>query len=433
MLKKTDSGRIRVIKKAAACALALAFLLSACGMAKSNSTSSEGAYTMDAAGEQQYSSYKEDSYGNSVAAESSADEEAYMEAAADTVSVEEGTDAGSGTVTEDGDPADLASENRKIVYTGNVSLQTLEYDNSAKSIHDKITQYGGFIESENTSNNDPYWYYKDRTGSSARRTRRNLSITARIPAEKFDAFMEDLKNDGQVINTSVNAENISVSYANHDASRKALEIEQERLLKMMEKAETIEEMIAVEERLTQVERELGNEKTTLSAMDRDVNFSTIYINLEEVFEYSETVVETTFGERLERAFGEAIEGFVVFWEELVLFIVGTFPFLIMLAIIIVIIVKLARRGHRRSLERKAAWEASRRAAGATGAAGTNSNVSSAWDQPKKKSRRKGLFGRRKNEDDMPLTRPAAPEQVAPESRDAGGSGGDAGDGGTAGA
>ena len=180
-----------------------------------------------------------------------------------------------------------------------------------------------------------------------------------------------------MINTSVNAENISVSYANHDASRKALEIEQERLLKMMDKAETIEEMIAVEERLTQVERELGNEKTVLSDMDRDVNFSTVYINLEEVFEYSETVVEPTYGERLKRAFGNAIEGFVEFWEDILLFIVGTFPFLIMLAILIVVIVKLARRGQRRRMERKAAWEAA------------HPNTSPAFEVKKRWGRRKG--------------------------------------------
>lgn len=178
--------------------------------------------------------------------------------------------------------------------------------------------------------------------------------------------MEDLKKDGQVISTSVNAQNISVSYATHDASRKALEIEQERLLGMMDKAETIEEMIAVEKRLTEVERELGNEKTTLSAMDRDVNFSTVDIQLEEVFEYSETVVEVTYGERLKRAFGNAIEGFADFWKGVLLFIVGSFPFLIMWGILIFVLVKIVRRSHRRRMEKRAAMDEARRKADGAG-------------------------------------------------------------------
>ena len=357
MRKKQDSRRIRSLKKAAACALALVFLLSACGAAKNNSAATESSYRENAS---EKGAYAEDNYDYTAAAEDS-DEEVYAE---DEYGGED-SDAGAGGVEQ----ADLESSNRKIVYTGNISLQTLEYDKSSQSVHEKIEKYGGFIESEDSRNEDPYWYYRERSGSSAERTRRSLNITARIPAEQFDAFMKDLENDGQVINTSINAQNISVSYATHDASKKALEIERDRLLEMMDKAETIEEMIAVEERLTEVERELGNETTTLTGMDRDVNFSTVYISLEEVFEYSETVVETTYGEKLQRAFGRAIDGFVKFWQDVLLFIVGSFPFLIMLAILIFVIVKVSRRSIRRGEEKRAAMDAARRAAAMAGPSG----------------------------------------------------------------
>ena len=366
MMRKTEGGKSRLFRKAAACVLAAAFLLSACGMTNKASSAEdrEIAYSQSAPAEAEgYSAYDTESGGYNVAMEDSADagfaaEESMDENYAPEKEAEPQPAAG-------GEGAEDIS-NRKIVYTGNISLQTLEYDASAKSIHDKITGYGGFIESEYTSNEDPYWYYRDRSGSAAKRTRRTLNVTARVPAEKFDAFMEDLKKDGQVISTSVNAQNISVSYATHDASRKALEIEQERLLGMMDKAQTIEEMIAVEKRLTEVERELGNEKTTLSAMDRDVNFSTVDIQLEEVFEYSETVVEVTYGERLKRAFGNAIEGFAEFWKGVLLFIVGSFPFLIMWGILIFVLVKILRRSHRRRMEKRAAMDEARRKASDAG-------------------------------------------------------------------
>ena len=360
MRKKEDSRRIRSLKKAAACALALVFLLSACGAAKNNSAATESSYRENGSERGANAAYDEDNYDYTAAAEDS-DKEVYAEGEYGG----EDSDAGAGGVEQ----ADLESSNRKIVYTGNISLQTLEYDKSSQSVHEKIEKYGGFIESEDSRNEDPYWYYRERSGSSAERTRRSLNITARIPAEQFDAFMKDLENDGQVINTSINAQNISVSYATHDASKKALEIERDRLLEMMDKAETIEEMIAVEERLTEVERELGNETTTLTGMDRDVNFSTVYISLEEVFEYSETVVETTYGEKLQRAFGRAIDGFVKFWQDVLLFIVGSFPFLIMLAILIFVLVKVSRRSIRRSEEKRAAMMAARREAAMAGQAG----------------------------------------------------------------
>ena len=144
-----------------------------------------------------------------------------------------------------------------------------------------------------------------------------------------------------------------MKYANHEASRKALEIEQKRLLDMMEKAETVEDMIAVEARLTDVERELNDEKTQLSDMDRDVNFSTVYISLQEVFEYSEQVVEISYGEKLKKAFSRAVSDFVEFWGDLILGIVETFPFLIMFGLIIFAIVKASRRARRRREEKLA--------------------------------------------------------------------------------
>ena len=418
MLRKTDDRRIRSIKKAAACALAFAFLLTACGMAKSNSAMEAPQSAYDdydrnsyAAGNGAYASY-DDSYEYESAAEESEDMETALYEDAGVAEEKTAVSDTSGDGDNAADPADLQSSNRKIVYTGNVSLQTLEYEKSSQSIHEKITKYGGFIENEDTYNEDPYWYYSDRSGAAANRTRRKLTVTARIPSEQFDAFMEDLGNDGQVTNTSVSAKNISVSYATHDASRKALEIEQDRLLKMMDKAETIEEMIAVEERLTEVERDLGDEMTTLSAMDRDVNFSTIYISLQEVFEYSENVVEVTYGERLQRAFGRAIESFVTFWEDVLLFVTETFPFLIMLAIALYVIIRLLRRRRRRRLEEKyAAMEAVRARAAAGGPNAYNGGYPgdpAAWTEPRKK----GFFRRRKK-DEMPPLPPAEPAPYTP--------------------
>lgn len=390
--------RTRFWKKAAVCALAVAFLLSACGGTSKSSggarqESDEAAYDSGASGAF-YNSAAEERYyedGLEEAAEIETDGD-YLAAQSKSAASE----SGSGADADGAEQADLKSSNRKIVYTGNVSLQTLEYDKSSQSIHTKISACGGFIESEDTYNEDPYWYYSDRSGKN--RTRRNLNITARIPAEKFDAFMKDLENDGQVTNTSVNARNISVQYATHDASKKALEIEQKRLLEMMEKAETVEDMIAVEQRLTQVERELNDEKTQLSAMDRDVGFSTVYISLQEVFEYTEQVVEITYFERLQRAAARAIENFIEFWEDLTLFIAETFPFLIMLGIVIALIRRLIRKKRARRMK--------------IPAAALQAEAEAARSASLQKGEKRGLFGRRRRGAPQAAVNPERPPQTA---------------------
>ena len=222
----------------------------------------------------------------------------------------------------------------KLIYSGFLHLQTLEYDKSIKSIHDKINAAKGFIQSENETDNNYDWYYYNKSSKATR----NADIRARIPAESFQSFMDSLEEDGQVMNRSVSADNITQTYRETEASVKAYEIEQERLLEMMDKAETIEDMIAVEARLSEVEAELGRYKTSLASMDRDVEYSTINITLEEVREYSEEVDDSTLASRLKETFKSSWKGFVSFLEGLLHLLIRLLPF-ILLALVIILIIR----------------------------------------------------------------------------------------------
>lgn len=317
---------------AAAAILAAVLCLSGCG--GSNSSSSGGSYYEPAMN----SAAKEAGYAaqESAAGAYDYDSAEMEEAREESADAAYGSDSGSGT----GESALRAQDGQKIVYTASLSIQSLEYDQSAASIRRKIREAGGFSEAESEYDNDYNWY---RYNSSSSNTR-SLSITARIPSDKFEAFLNSLDGDGKVMNKSVNAQNISQVYANKETYKKALEKEQERLLAMMDKAETIEDMIAVESRLSEVERQLNSYKTDLSQMDKDVEFSTVYIDLQEVKRYTETVEKTTFKEKLGFAFEDAISSFRDFCEGVILFVVRNFPFLIIFAIIVALIIRwLAKR------------------------------------------------------------------------------------------
>ena len=224
---------MKKFKLAAIAVLAASLCLTGCGGA-SNSNSASYKEEAGAAGDYAYESYAGESY-----------------AAEETAQMAEGEE-----YTADGgstESALRAQDGQKIVYTGNLSIQTLEYDKSAASIRKKIKDAGGFSEAESERDNDYYWY--NRSGGSG--NTRYLNITARIPSEKFEDFINSLSGDGKVMSRSVNAENISQVYANKETYKKSLEKEQERLLEMMDKAQTIEEMITVESRLSEVERQLN--------------------------------------------------------------------------------------------------------------------------------------------------------------------------------
>lgn len=368
--------------------VSIALCLSGCG----NSAGSSGSYS-----EETY-----DQVGNSYAAK---------EAAYDSYAEEAAVDAG-GYMME-GDAADTdneesalrAQDGQKIVYTGSLSIQTLEYDKSAASIRRKIREAGGFSEAESENDNDYNWYRRS-TGPSSTR---NLNITARIPSEKFESFMDSLQGDGKVMNRSMNAENISQVYANKETYKKALEKEQERLLAMMDKAVTIEDMIAVESRLSEVERQLNTYKTDLSAMDKDVQYSTIYISLEEVKRYSDETPTVTFPEKVKYAFEDAINSFTEFCEGIVLFIIRSFPFLILLAIIIVIVIRLIRKRQEKRIAMMSDPEYAKMVS-EKAKAKAKADAAKRDAREAKRQSRGGLFGKKKN-DIVPSTHDVAEEKT----------------------
>ena len=367
---------MKKFKLAAIAVLAASLCLTGCGGA-SNSNSASYKEDAGAAGDYAYESYAGESYA--------------AEEAAQMAEGEEYTADGGSTET-----ALRAQDGQKIVYTGNLSIQTLEYEKSAASIRKKIKDAGGFSESESERDNDYYWY--SHSGSTS--NTRYLNITARIPSEKFEDFINSLSGDGKVMSRSVNAENISQVYANKETYKKSLEKEQERLLEMMDKAQTIEEMITVESRLSEVERQLNVYRTDLAQMDKDVEFSTVYIELKEVKRYTEEVSSTTFGEELKFAFEDAINSFQNFCEGIILFVVRNFPYLIILAVIIVLIVRAIGRSRAKRIAMMSDPEYAK-IVNAKARAKAEADARKRAEKEAKRKGRKGLFGKK----DQPAAEP----------------------------
>ena len=165
--------------------LTAALCLSGCGGASMSSPNEAHSYASKEAGY--------------AAAESSAGTYEYDDMMPEAAEMEEATadesyeaDTGSGT----GDSALRAQDGQKIVYTASLSIQSLEYEKSAASIRRKIKEAGGFSEAESEYDKDYNWYRY--TDSSSDHTR-SLSITARIPSDKFEAFLNSLDGDGKII------------------------------------------------------------------------------------------------------------------------------------------------------------------------------------------------------------------------------------------
>ena len=213
----------------------------------------------------------------------------------------------------------------KLVYTCNMTIETLQYKDTMKAIKDKIKEFNGIIEYEEETDDSYGWYYEDyikRNGTL------HTYITIRVPSEKYNDFLLALEGHGKITKKSMNVENISKTYYETEATIESLKIQEERLLEMLKQADTIEDMITVETRLTEVQTQLNKYKTLLESMNMDVNYSTINLEIDEVLEYTATenpVKKNTFFDRLKNTIVDSWEFFLESLEELLFFAIRLVP------------------------------------------------------------------------------------------------------------
>ena len=239
-------------------------------------------------------------------------------------------------------------DTNKLIYTCDLTIQTTEFEKTVKTIHSLIDQFGGFIASETRNDSDTAWYRSGYVKTSA-----SLSevLTVRIPAGHYHEFLNALDGNGKILSKNMNVENISRQYSETETTIKSLETQEERLLAMMEQCETVEDMITVEARLSEVQNELKIYRNRLSSMDTDVAYSTITMRINEVLEYTpdkEPVKVQTFGDRLKNTLKETGRGFLSFLEGLLFFIINAIPYLLILAVIALLIIWLVKRNRKKN-------------------------------------------------------------------------------------
>jgi len=139
---------------------------------------------------------------------------------------------------------------------------------------------------------------------------------------------------------------------------KAYQAQETRLLEMMELAETVEDIITIEDKLTDVRYRIDSLQANLNNWDRRVSYSTLSLTLQEVQVYTpEAVTRLTYGQELVQAFVNSLKGAGEFFKELLLFLVSAIPTLVILAALFFLCRPLVRKLRAKS---KARREAKRR-------------------------------------------------------------------------
>jgi hypothetical protein len=227
-------------------------------------------------------------------------------------------------------------ESRKIIRNGDISIDTTDFDASVAKLNELVEKYGGYTSNANVyvSNNK----YSLHSGS----------YTLRIPAENFDAFIAERSGIGAVQNINVWSDDVTDQYFDMNARLESLETKRTRLLELLEKAETMENIIALETELSDTIYQIESLTGSLRRLDDQINYSSIFVNINEVREVTDPVeLPKTLGERISQNFKNTLSGMKTGGENFLVWFIGASPALLLIGVVvaavIVVVVRVKRK------------------------------------------------------------------------------------------
>ena len=215
--------------------------------------------------------------------------------------------------------------------------ETREYDSFMSWLESHVAGAGGYIESSNM-----YAYSQHE---------RSSDLTLRIPADKLNGFLQEIGETCNVLQRSVQEEDVTLSYVDAESYRDALLVEQERLMELLEEADNLTDIMSIEDRLTTVRYQLQNYESTLRVFDNQINYSTVHLSVREVGELTEPEPES-WGSRAIRGMKDNAKDIGRLFQELGLFIVTHLPTLLLLGLIVIIILLATAKKRRKARERR---------------------------------------------------------------------------------
>lgn len=232
------------------------------------------------------------------------------------------------------------NSSRKMIRTVNLSVETTEFDQLVTSITTAVTGLNGYIEQSDISGNSI---------SNSYNNQRYASLTVRVPSNQLDSFVAQVSQQGNITYKSESTQDVTLQYTDIESRKTALNVEQERLWELLAKAESIESVIALEQRLSEIRYQLESMESQLRTYDNQVDYSTIYLNVSEVKVFA-PVAPDSVGQRIQKGFSANLEHVATGLINFFVWFISSLPSFVLLAVIVFllwVIIHLIQKGRKK--------------------------------------------------------------------------------------
>ena len=223
---------------------------------------------------------------------------------------------------------------RKLIRTVRMEVETETLDSLLAAMEEKLASLEGYVQAREVYNGSTY---------SSRRYR-HADVTLRIPAESLNDFVDHVAENANVVTSSETIDDVTTQYVDTESRVAALEIERDRLMELLAKAETMEDILTIESRLTDVRYELENFASQLRLLDNKVNYATVHLNITEVQEYTPVIEEEpTVWQQMKEGFARSLKDIGNGIKEFGIWFVVNLPYLVIWAAVLTGLMVLLRK------------------------------------------------------------------------------------------
>lgn len=219
------------------------------------------------------------------------------------------------------------SSNRKLIKTVQLTAETYEFDELISTVEQKVASLGGYMENASIHTRYDDLKYGD--------------FVIRIPVNKLDKFVTEFAEISNITDKDTSQKDVTLSYVDLESHKAALEAEEKSLLNLLENAASIEDIIALQSRLTDVRYQIESMESQLRTMDNLIEYATINLYISEVETYT-PIVEPGMGERISTGFKNSIEDVVEGFKNLIVFVVVNSPFFVIFVVVVLLLVLFIR-------------------------------------------------------------------------------------------
>ena len=199
---------------------------------------------------------------------------------------------------------------RKVIRSARMELRADDPAAVAAVATALTAQAGGFVAASNATG----------VGEAIER----VDMTLRVPAERFEAVLGDLRDDGEVLVEALQGRDVTDEYIDLDArlrSQKALE---ERLLAILAQTTAVKDVLDVEAKLVEVRIEIERVEGRLRSMNDRISFATIELAVLAPTRQSAREAESTLS-RFDRALDDAGDASIAVLTGMIRFLGAILP------------------------------------------------------------------------------------------------------------